>query len=182
MEKIWKNIKGTKGYYFISNFGEVKRVRYNKTIFMKPYMNVYLYVKIFSKHYAIHRLVAEMFIPNPDKKPEVNHKDGNKLNNHIDNLEWVTRKENMQHRLYVLGTNSNTKKQRKAARQNIKNGIKNGRNRLSSKPIYCNETKLCYFSKNDICDIFNTTLWILNRHLEGKYEKLNGYSFKEISR
>ena len=50
-----------------------------------------------SKTKYIHRLVAETFIDNPNSKDEVNHKDGNKLNNRIDNLEWVTRAENMQH-------------------------------------------------------------------------------------
>lgn len=50
-----------------------------------------------TKHYKVHRMVAETFIPNPDNKPFINHKDGNKLNNHVSNLEWCTKEENQQH-------------------------------------------------------------------------------------
>jgi hypothetical protein len=183
MIKRWKYIKGFEGYYKISNYGEVKSYLRNKPKIIKPYKNIYLYYKLFHKHYSAHRLVAKHFIPNPKNKPEVNHIDGNKFNNHVENLEWVTRKENMQHNLYVLGKNSNTKKQRMAARNNINNGIKRGRNRLKSVPIYCNETKLCYFSKGDVCNIFDTSLWKLNKHIaEKKPNKINGYSFKIIEK
>lgn len=61
------------------------------------YLEVHLYRDGIRSHKRVHRLVAEAFIPNPDNKPEVNHKDGNKCNNSVDNLEWVNKSENMTH-------------------------------------------------------------------------------------
>lgn len=57
----------------------------------------YASIRLPDKNHLIHRLVAEAFIPNPEKKPQVNHKDGNKRNNNVTNLEWVTAKENVVH-------------------------------------------------------------------------------------
>lgn len=59
--------------------------------------NGYRYIQLGTTRKLVHRLIAQTFIPNPDNKPCVNHKDGNKLNNTVSNLEWVTHSENMRH-------------------------------------------------------------------------------------
>ena len=98
--EIWKDIKGYEGYYQISNLGRVKSLRSNKLL--KPaldrgYSYVVLCVKMKSKKYKIHRLIAIHFIPNYHNKPHINHIDGNKRNNDISNLEWCTNDENRKH-------------------------------------------------------------------------------------
>lgn len=113
-QEIWKDIKGFEGLYQISNLGRAKSLdriiltKNNKKQFYKgiilkqtPDKKGYFRIKIsknnkiFTKQ--IHTLVAQAFIPNIKNKKEVNHKDLNKQNNCITNLEWVSRKENMQH-------------------------------------------------------------------------------------
>jgi hypothetical protein len=116
--EIWKDIKGYEGYYQISNYGKVKslkRGRKKKTIFKKPtikqngYYILALYKNNNQKIFYLHRLIGIMFIPNPENKKWMNHKDGNKLNNSIANLEWCSPSENNYHairnklRQYKLG-------------------------------------------------------------------------------
>ncbi|MEI3530091.1 MAG: NUMOD4 domain-containing protein [Bacilli bacterium] len=114
MKEIWKDVVGYEGLYRVSNLGRVKSLDcirrcgngecIQKGIVLKNGFdrgNNYFRTRL-SKNgkvsdFLVHRLVAQTFIPNPENKPQVNHKDGNKLNNCVDNLEWATGSENIQH-------------------------------------------------------------------------------------
>lgn len=111
MEEIWKDIKGYEGLYQVSNNGSVRslnrlvkhsgtfeRVAPGRIIKQHQDINGYMYVGLHSlgksKQHKVHRLVAVAFIENKDNKPEINHLDENKKNNHKENLAWSTRTEN----------------------------------------------------------------------------------------
>ena len=100
-EEIWCPIKGYESLYEVSDQGRVKSIGYGKERILKPgriktgYLRVNLCKNGEMKNWLVHRLVAKTFIPNPDNLQEVNHKDENKENNSVQNLEWCDRKYNL---------------------------------------------------------------------------------------
>ncbi len=99
-------VTGYEGRYTVSDTGEVHSLNYRRTGLVRElkimhdsngYPRVELRKDGYRKTLSLHRLVAIAFIPNPDNKPQVNHKDGNPKNCHVENLEWVTASENLIH-------------------------------------------------------------------------------------
>lgn len=119
MKEIWKDIPGYEGLYQVSNLGNVKSFFTGKLLKKLPHSTGYLAVVLYkdrtSKRRTVHRLVAMAFLPNPESKLTVNHKNGNKHDNSVDNLEWATHKENQRH----------------AVKTGLKVGINYKNNRLS---------------------------------------------------
>lgn len=114
MEEIWKDVVGYEGYYQVSNLGRVRSldriVRHKNGIITKykskiisqaknryGYIMVRLSKNCITTSFSVHRLVAIAFIDYDENRPEVNHIDGNKENNCVDNLEWCTRSQNIIH-------------------------------------------------------------------------------------
>ena len=149
--------------YAISNYGNIKNVKNNKLL--KPSKNTNGYLEYtfcqngIKKTFRIHRLVGLYFIPNPNNKPYINHKNGIKTDNHVDNLEWCTAKENDNH-----------------ARMT---GLKN-----QNKPILAEElstgNKIVFNSVSEAGALLGINKGTISKVLHNKRNQVHGYTFRFI--
>ena len=145
MKEEWRDIKGYEGKYQVSNLGRVKSLKDNhgnyreKILDIKPNKKGYLRIELSlygkKKKFQVHRLVAQSFIPNPNNLPEVNHKDENKQNNCVYNLEWCTHQYNSNYGTRILRA-SNTHKGKK----HLSNSYSNN---------YCSRKVMCVTTDRD---------------------------------
>lgn len=174
MEEIWKDVKGYKGVYQVSNLGRVKSLkRKAKTWFgerivpehllsLKPNKQGYVRVLLCNRNkYNVHRLVAEAFIPNINGKPFINHINNNPNDNRVENLEWCTQKENIKHCI-ICG------------RKNAPKGTKHhwfgkfGENHPTSKMVYCIKTNKVFGSVAEAADFIGMKRTTLIAQLKGQ--------------
>jgi len=134
--------------YFITTKGLVYNIRTRKFHTNTKHSQGYLSVSVGGRKRLVHRLVAENFIPNPNDKPCVNHIDGDKTNNHVSNLEWVTHKENSHH-AWKIGINE-------ILREN------------NSKIVLDTSTGVYYNSAREACVFYNIKESTLVAQLNGR--------------
>lgn len=112
MRETWKDAIGYEGLYEVSNTGKVRRFNNKKILKQRTNKNGYYRIQLSKKsklkNHGVSRLVAQAFIPNPNNLPQVNHKNGLKFDNNINNLEWVSIKDNIIHS-FVTGLNKTSK-------------------------------------------------------------------------
>ena len=163
MKEIWKDVEGYEGLYQVSNLGRVKRITTGRVLKPLKHSNGYLMVKLSKNSIVytktIHSLVAQAFIPNPENKPEINHIDENKTNNNVSNLEWMTRKENINH---------GTRTERMSKTQSIP---------IITTNIKTGESKEFYGAR-ECARQLGLTHGNITSVLKGRYKQTGGYTFK----
>lgn len=188
--EVWKEIDGYNQRYEVSNYGRVRskdmvvngrlqNCHKIKGRILKPhtdkegYKGIVLCINQKRKTFRLHRLVAAAFIPNPENKPCIDHIDGNRANNHADNLRWVTYLEN----------NNNPITKKRLSENNAKNMQgKEGVLHPNSKPVKMMKNGICLKTYQSIHlakkDGFNDTLII--RCCKGRMKKHKGYNWEYI--
>lgn len=162
MEEIWKDVSGYEGLYQVSSFGNVRKFKNHFILKKGKHHKGYLYVSLtkskINKKVKIHRIVALSFLDNPENKTQVNHKDGNKQNNILSNLEWTTPSENLKHAWDNKLRHYNLK---------IRTAIKN----KNSKIVLDTSTGIFYNSLTEMCLILDINYYIMSEKVKNNKTK-----------
>ena len=157
--EIWKAVKGYEGLYEVSNLGNVRGLTANKVL--KPHRNNHGYMKVDlykngnRKRFLVHRIVAETYIPNPKNYTQVNHKDENKTNNCVANLEFCDRKYN---------SNYGTAQERSAEKH--------------KKAVFCNELNKSFKSITEAARYTGICLQSISMCCRGKYATAGDFHWR----
>ena len=170
-KEIWRPIKGFENY-MVSNLGRVKSLYHGKEKILKPinnsgYLMVNLYKNGKRKKYLIHRLVAIAFIPNTDNKTEVDHINTIRTDNRVENLRWVTSKENSNNEL----SKKNYSKSNKGRKYSEETKDK------KRKKIYCIELDKVFNSIKEASEELNISKGSICLVCKGIYKQIKGYHF-----
>lgn len=183
----WKSVKDYEGYYEVSTDGRVRSMnrvtptglRHNTTMVKKGkilklalkrngYLAFTATIESKAQTKSVHRVLAEAFIPNPENKPETNHINAIRTDNRVENLEWVTHKENMEH-ASKIGNKDN----------------------LAGKQIQCVETKMIFRSSRQAAQWLNANCFQYSKNIEGMSRNIRavcigkrnsafGYGWKDL--
>lgn len=189
--EIWKDIEGYEGLYQVSNLGRIKSFKTSKPKIMKNqsdnrgYLQIGLIKDKKRKNFKIHRLVAEAFIENEFKKPQINHINEDKTDNRAINLEWVNQSENINYgscqirrRLKIIGKKK--KNSTEIARKMIETKIKN--NTLNNKriPVKCLDENIKFNSTKEAAEYFGIRASEITACCRGKRKSCGGHRWEYI--
>ena len=165
--EIFMDIKGYEGKYQVSNLGNVRNSK-GKVMKQNKRQDGYMMIQLFKdgkhKHHFVHRLVLSTFKANPNNKPQVNHINEDKTDNRLNNLEWSTPKENINHGTH----NKRAVATRKA----------NGTYDKMSIKVYCITNNTVYKSASEAARQLNLDPSSITKCLKGKYKQTKGYQFQ----
>ena len=172
MKEIYMPIENYEDTYAVSNLGRVKNIKTGRIL--KPYKNnkgymlVHLYKNGIEKKYLVHRLVITAFKANPDNKFEVNHRNEDKTDNRLNNLEWISHKDNC---------NFGTRNERSATTKKANGDYE----KLASKysiPVYCITNNTVYKSAREASRQLNISQPSITACCKGQYKQIKGYKFE----